>query len=277
MLIMKILNNNLVLSRDEQGREVIVKGCGVAFQKKRGQEIDESVIEKIFVPENQQNSRQMQEFLLSIPSEYLDFVQRYVDDVKEKQGLNLGDSIYLALSDHLMGTIQRFRDGISLQNLLLLDIRRLYKKEYSIGLDMLHAVTQKFHVELPVDEAGFIALHFVNAQGNRGENDGYQISTLVKQILEIVENYYEMEFQEDNIYYQRFLTHLKYFAQRFLHKELHYDEDTKLFDIVKEQYRESYGCVKLIYIMMEEKYQYQLTEEEMLYLIIHIQKITERE
>lgn len=98
----------------------------------------------------------------------------------------------------------------------------------------------------------------------------------IYQILDIVEKYYDnMEFQEDNLYYQRFLTHLKYFAQRFLHKELHYDENQELFKIIKEQYREAYGCVKMIYLMMEEEYKYAMTEDEMLYLTIHIQKITE--
>ena len=56
----------------------------------------------------------------------------------------------------------------------------------------------------------------------------------------------------------RFLTHLKYFAQRFLHKELHYDENQELFKIIKEQYREAYGCVKMIYLMMEEEYKLSL-------------------
>ena len=121
----------------------------------------------------------------------------------------------------------------------------------------------------------FFALHFVNAEDG-GKTDSYQISIIVHQILDIVEKYYDnMEFQEDNLYYQRFLTHLKYFAQRFLHKELHYDENQELFKIIKEQYREAYGCVKMIYLMMEEEYKYAMTEDEMLYLTIHIQKITE--
>ena len=49
MVIYKILNNNLILSRDGQGHEVIVKGCGIAFQKKKGQQVEESRIEKIFL------------------------------------------------------------------------------------------------------------------------------------------------------------------------------------------------------------------------------------
>ncbi|MDO5551484.1 MAG: PRD domain-containing protein, partial [Lachnospiraceae bacterium] len=58
-------------------------------------------------------------------------------------------------------------------------------------------------------------------------------------------------------------------------KKLQYDEDTSLYEMVRRQYKEAYGCVKLIYLMMEEDYQYQMTEEEMLYLIIHIQKVAE--
>ena len=130
---------------------------------------------------------------------------------------------------------------------------------------------------LPLDEAGFIALHFVNAQDSEGKNDGFQISHIVNEIMKIVKRYYaSIVFDEESLYYQRFITHLKYFAQRFLHKELNYKEDAKLFEIIKNQYKEAYGCVKLIYLMMEDKYNYQLTEEEMLYLTMHIQSIKEK-
>ena len=48
MTIYKILNNNLILSKDKQGHEIIVKGCGIAFQKKKGQQVDETLIRKDF-------------------------------------------------------------------------------------------------------------------------------------------------------------------------------------------------------------------------------------
>ena len=38
--------------------------------------------------------------------------------------------------------------------------------------------------------------------------------------------------------------------------------------------KKKHGCVKLIYLMMDDKYNYKLTEEEMLYLTMHIQSIT---
>lgn len=277
MKIRKILNNNLVLVQDGQENEVIVKGKGVGFNKKRGDIIEDSIIEKIFTPNDPKNSKEMQNFLMSIPEEYLDFVQNYVDKVKKTYNMKLNNSIYISMSDHLMGTIKRFKNGISIQNLLLSDIKQLYKTEYKIGIDMLKNVNEKFKVNLPLDEAGFIALHFVNAQDSEGKNDSFKISYIVNTITEIVKKYYEsISFDEESLYYQRFITHLKYFSQRFLHKELNYQEDAKLFNIIKEQYKDAYGCVKLIYLMMEDKYNYRLTEEEMLFLTIHIHTITEK-
>ncbi len=273
MKVSKILNNNLVLSRNAENEEIIVKGLGIGFHAKRGDTIDESLVEKIFYPENHQNSIQIQQYLLSIPEEYLDFVQKFVDRVKEEEpDLHLNNSIYLSLSDHIMGTVERFGNGISLKNVLLLDIQQLYRKEYEYGLKMVEAANRKFEIQLPADEAGFIALHFVNAEEGQQNNDNYQIAMIVNQVQEIVKTYFsDITFNESSLYYQRFLTHLKYFAQRYLHKELQYDEDENLFQIIQEQCREAYGCVKLIYLMMEEKYHYALSKEEMMYLSIHIQ------
>ena len=266
MKVSKILNNNLVLSRNAENEEIIVKGLGIGFHAKRGDTIDESLVEKIFYPENHQNSIQIQQYLLSIPEEYLDFVQKFVDRVKEEEpDLHLNNSIYLSLSDHIMGTVERFGNGISLKNVLLLDIQQLYRKEYEYGLKMVEAANRKFEIQLPADEAGFIALHFVNAEEGQQNNDNYQIAMIVNQVQEIVKTYFsDITFNESSLYYQRFLTHLKYFAQRYLHKELQYDEDENLFQIIQEQCREAYGCVKLIYLMMEEKYHYALSKEESL-------------
>ena len=130
MVIHKILNNNLILSRDGQGHEVIVKGCGIAFQKKKGQQVEESRIEKIFTAENAQISKEIQGYLTAIPEKYLDFVEAFVNDVKEKEGMKLNDSIYFSLSDHIMGAISRLENGIRLQNMLLLDIKQINEQEH---------------------------------------------------------------------------------------------------------------------------------------------------
>lgn len=46
MIIKKILNNNVVIAEGKSGKESVVMGRGLAFQKKLGDEVEVSKIEK---------------------------------------------------------------------------------------------------------------------------------------------------------------------------------------------------------------------------------------
>ena len=47
MQIIKVINNNVISSEDDKGKEIIVMGKGIGFGKKAGEEIDETKIEKV--------------------------------------------------------------------------------------------------------------------------------------------------------------------------------------------------------------------------------------
>ncbi|RCK13037.1 PRD domain-containing protein [Bacillus licheniformis] len=67
--------------------------------------------------------------------------------------------------------IERVRKGFVIQNKLLNEIKALYKKEYEIGLWAIDLVKEKLKVELPDDEAGYIALHIHTAKMDADKND----------------------------------------------------------------------------------------------------------
>ena len=46
MIVQKVLNNSLVLSTDDDNREVIVMGKGIGFNSRPGEEIAPEKIEK---------------------------------------------------------------------------------------------------------------------------------------------------------------------------------------------------------------------------------------
>src|SRR5699024_3117402 len=83
---------------------------------------------------------------------------------KSNLNLKLNQSIYVTLTDHINFAIERFEQGINLQNALLWEIKRFYPHEFDLGRYALELVKERIGVELPEDEAGFIALHFVNAE-----------------------------------------------------------------------------------------------------------------
>lgn len=59
MKIHKILNNNVVCTKKENETEVVLMGRGLGFQKKVGDTIDESKIEKTFVIETKELSEKL--------------------------------------------------------------------------------------------------------------------------------------------------------------------------------------------------------------------------
>ena len=125
--------------------------------------------------------------------------------------------VYISLIDHVHTSIVRFLDGVTVKNVLLWDIRRFYKDEYQIGLWALNLVEEKCKVRLPEDEAGFIALHLANAQMDDDTmHNMYEITRIMQEVVNIVKYFFKIEFDEDDVYYYRFVTHLKFFAKRLI-------------------------------------------------------------
>jgi beta-glucoside operon transcriptional antiterminator len=60
--------------------------------------------------------------------------------------------------------IDRANKGKIVRNVLLWEISRFYNYEYLIGKETLKIIEKRHGVKLNDSEAGFIALHLVNAQ-----------------------------------------------------------------------------------------------------------------
>ena len=61
MKIEKVLNNNVVVSYNKKGHEVIVMGRGIAFKRSAGQLIDKDRIEKIFTLSDAEMTNKLKE------------------------------------------------------------------------------------------------------------------------------------------------------------------------------------------------------------------------
>lgn len=274
MKIKKKLNNNVAVVTDQTGNEIIVMGKGITYDKKAGDQINMEQVDKQFVPSNKDFSMKFQEILLDIPAKYLEVSNSIIERAKKYLGTEIDDNIYISLTDHIHMAVKRYLEGIQVPNPLLLDIKRFYNKEYEIGSQALKMINDKLKVELPEDEAGFIAFHFVNAQQNLETSKMLDIMKLVKEITNIVKYQMAIDFDEESVYYYRFITHLKFFAQRlFLEQKQFKDEDNPLFDVVKEQYKKAFFCTQSVVKFVDNKYDYKISKEEQLYLTVHIENI----
>lgn len=276
MIINRILNNNVVITLDENDEETIVMGKGIGYQKSKGDTIDEEKVNKVFKISNREVSDKFQELFNKIPIEHMKLSGEIIEFAEGKLNKKLNEGIYISLSDHTYTAIKRIKNNITVKNALLWEIKRFYKKEFEIGLKALELIEEKTHVRLPLDEAGFIALHIVNAQLDIEQPKIQEITKLIEEILTIVRINFRIEFNEDSVFYYRFITHLRYFAQRlFSNKTYNSDADEELLNIIKIKYSKEFECVNKIKTFISKKYNYELSNDEYVYLTIHIAKVIE--
>ncbi|SCH87807.1 BglG family transcription antiterminator LicT [Romboutsia sp. Marseille-P6047] len=276
MIIEKILNNNVVITNDENNKEIVVMGRGIAFKKRTGDYIQKDMIDKVFKLSDPNMSNKFKELISDIPLKYMELSDEIILNSKKKLGKKLNDSIYISLTDHMHTAIKRAREGINVKNALLWDIKRFYKEEFIIGLESLDYIENKFKVRLPEDEAGFIALHIVNAQMDQNIEIVYKVTQIMQEITNLVKYHFGITFDEESVYYYRFITHLKYFAERLLKDTSYEDNEDDLLDVIKLKYKNAYSCIEKVDEFMDKKYNYKLTDEEKLYLTIHVERVVSK-
>lgn len=274
MIYKKKLNNNAVIAEDEKGNEKILVGCGLGFQKKEGSPVEEEKIEKIFSLEDAGQREQLKELLQEIPVEHVKLADDVLSYARIHVNSKISSNVIIPLCDHIYMAVERKKQGIDVKNVLLWDIKRYYPAEYDAGLYALRCVKEQFHVKLEEDEAGFIALHIVNGQMNLKQKTVHEITTVMQEIETIVRMTFKIRLDSESVYYHRFITHLKFFAERMFSGKSYGDEGmTELADVIRVQYGEAYECGKRIAAFIEDKYHYTLCEDEILYLSIHIARI----
>ncbi len=278
MIIKRILTNNAVVIDDENQQEKIVCGKGIAFKKRPGMEIDEMSINQTFILEGGGEYSRFEQLLKDVPLEYLELSSEIINMAKLEFAKKFKDNVIITLSDHLYVAIKRCREGMTISNPLLWDIKNFYEIEYDIGLRALELIKNKFHIQLPNDEAGFIALHIVNVELDEDNMDHiFQVTKVIQEIMTIVKYHFHAEFDTSNVYYYRFITHLKFFALRLLKdNQFNEDEENELLDVVKDKYYTSYECVLKIKDFLEKKYNYTLQEDEIVYLTIHVHRVVHK-
>lgn len=268
----KSLNNNIALANDENGNEVIVVGKGVGYNRKKGGYIEESTSNKIYKVENKDKFLKLTE---DIPVNIIEVTEHIISQGTKMINKKINPSILLTLSDHIKFSVDRVKKNILIKSPLKWEIPHLYPTEYQVGKLAIQIVNKELGVELPVDEASLIALHFVNAQfENQDMQETIKITEIVNEIVDIVNYHYHIKLNENTINDSRFITHIYYLVIRLQNNKMVSGElDNSLYDIIKDKYIKSYKCALKIQKLLKDKYNWNICEDEIVYLVIHIERV----
>ena len=212
MQAVKVFNNNAVSVIMPDGREAILVGNGLGFGRRPGDVIDKNRVSKVYYVQNELQTKFLK-MLDNVTPQVMQAAER-ISLAAEEQGILLSSKSTISLVDHISFALERVEKGTFLPNLMLSETRMLYPKEYAVGQRALELVRQFCGVQLPEDEAGYIALHLV-----AGAADGalaYDTVKFVMAVKEIICDTYHCTFEEESLETIRLTVHLKFLAARIL-------------------------------------------------------------
>ncbi len=273
MRLIKALNNNVALVQDEKGQEAVVMGKGVAFNGKPGDPVREALIEKYFVLDGDRGKRDFDSLLKRITVDDMELASSIIREGEEELGYRCSDSILLTLSDHLGMMLERMKEGIFFGTPLEWDIRLIYPKEYQFARKAVAGLREKTGYQIPDQEAAFLVLHFINAHsGGNDMRETVMCTKIIQNILNICKLYYGREFQEDDFDVSRFITHVRYFVRRQIK-----GEHLKIDAAIAEKCPEDYKCAMKIARFLRQMYQWEVSQGEILYLTLHLNRMSGKE
>ena len=274
MKILKIVNNNVVVSLDGSGMEIVAMGRGLAFQCRPGDTLDEARVEKVFTLKNRELATKFQQAIAEIPLEHILLTERIIAMAMDRLDKSLHDSIYITLPDHISTALERYREGMVLKNPMLLEIKRFYREEYALGEAALELIAAETGVRFEADEAAFIAMHFVNAELNGDMSDIQAVTRFIDEIVGLVAARLPALPDEESITWFRFVTHVKFFAQRLVQNADYGDGDFELYDLFAEKYPAAFRIACDVASHVKARYGHRISKEEMAYLTMHIRRLS---
>ena len=157
------------------------------------------------------------------------------------------------------------------------DVEHLYENEYAVGLFGLHTINKMLSVSLPEVEAGMIALHIINAEISVGRNEEKRNEDMIQDIIKIIEQYLKINIDKNGFNYSRFVSHMNYLFKRGKKGKYIFSKNSEMYDTLIKCYPKTNRIVEKITIYLEDAMKCVLTDDEKIYLILHVNRLCTRE
>lgn len=276
MIVVKNINNNVALCLDSKGQEVVVFGKGVGFLKPPS-EVPLSKIQRTFYDLN----RKFLPLLADIPLDVIDFTAQQVAQIRGQLPYETNANLTMTLADHLAFAMTRAKKGIYTPMPSIYEMEQNYPVEVGIGRQIIKAMEETFHVKLPKSEVQGVAMHFINASlgspssGQLTAEEEYE--TILERMTQIVEYALQVTIRRDTFNYARFATHVQYLLKRVQAESSIDSDNLQVYASIRDEYKDVSACVDQIHEYLQRNWSIDLSEEEKLYLIMHINRVISQE
>ena len=269
----KLLNNNVVVSIDADGRERVLMGRGIGFQLKHDGRIDLAKVEKTFVLDQATDTAHARKLLTDAPYTLVQAVLHAVDEAERELGRDLGRRFPLAVIDHVHYVVERLDQGIRIPGTSMPELRILHPDESRVAEHMAASIAASLGRELPPEEGVFLTRHLLTATRDEPNGTAALLFRRVQHVVRTVETGLGTTLDTDSADYARFILHVRFLLQRLVDRTMLASGDSSFFEFAKQRYPRSFGIAEAVKAYVLAATSSTLTDEEVLYLIVHVERI----
>ncbi|NPV44924.1 MAG: PRD domain-containing protein [Firmicutes bacterium] len=270
--VLKTFNNNVILAEDQQKNEMILIGRGIGFGIRRGNriELDFDRVDKVYKFTDMANLQNYKRVIKDIDEGIIGISEEVIAEFENSLDKPLDEHIHIALTDHINFTIQRLKTGLEINNPFLIEIRALYPGEYALAERGASIIEERLNIKIPESEVGFIAMHIHAAYSRNRVSRALEYTSLINQLVEVLEQEFSINLDRNSINYVRFITHLRFVFERV---EKGKPVDNPLLERIKRDLDKVYRIAERLSLEIAKSLDKEIPEEETAYLAIHLQRI----
>ena len=274
MVILRVLNNNVVLVRDEIGREAILTGRGLGFQRRAGQDVDASLIARRYIPVD--NAESVAEVIAGIPLERLALIERVFRRAARELGTGVPSSTIVAVVDHVNQAMERVHQGLVMDYPLRAEAAHLHPEELRLAEAMVEQLNAAQEVQLPAGEAVALALHlFTACVGAHSTREAALQSVIIAEVMDRLAVAFGDAFEAVSVNAARFAVHLRYFLVRARTAVQIHDSTASLVTrALRASNPDAYRVALRIRDLLELRLGIDVTDDETAYLALHVARLT---
>lgn len=276
MRIIKKINNNVAIGLDQNEKEVIAFGKGVGFPAIPYELNDLSKIDRTYYDIDPR----YYDLINSVDERVLLLCTKMMNVVSTKIIAEWNPNLVFILTDHITFALERFNKGMAIQFPYSDEIEQEYPQENKWAYWIVKNVNHNFRVKLPKGEITCIAMHLINNQiGDRKgktETASQRSDRILKFAIATIEHDFGIQISRKDLNYYRFKNHIAYFVKRKDRHEEFKDETSDLYAMMMEKYPDSFKTAMKINDFLKEEYHADCSQDEILYLMIHINRFMQR-
>lgn len=268
-IVIKALNNNMVLIK-EQGVEKILLAKGIGFNKKFGDILEDNLeVDKVFSIEDKKNQENLKEVYNRVDGEFVAICEEALAEISEELGEELNETIHIGLIDHLAIAMKRLKNKEQINNPFIVEIETLYSVEFEMAKKIVNKLQEKYEIDFPEGEIGFITLHIHSARNGKMLSNSIKYSYLSNKIIIYIEEKFNSKIDKRSLDYARFLSHVRFTIERVLTDTVLKND---LTEIIKKSYPVSYEIAEGASKIIEETLDKKVCDDEVAYIAMHVER-----